>query len=192
MRSVMLSLGSVVLLFFVINLLRATEDSAYSEETSLLDFFAMYVLSPPVAFSTLSPDISLQPGSHTFEAIYKLLNKWGLGNFVINEKVQDFVFVPISTNVYTIFQPFFEDFKYHGIAFFALVYGVFSGWMYRLYQNGSAMGRTIYTYLVFLLVLQFYQENLFLNIIQFSHFIFIVLIVQQPFIGFSLKKANEV
>ena len=103
------------------------------------------------------------------------------------ERVQDFVFVPIPTNIYTIFQPFFEDFKYRGIAFFALIYGTFSGWIYRLYQNGSAMGKAIYTYLVYILVLQFYQENLILNIVQFSHFVFIVLLVQQRFIGFSFK-----
>lgn len=186
-RSVVLTLGIIVILFFVINLSRATEDSGYAEETTLIDFFVMYVLSPPVAFGTLSQDISLQPGSHTFEAIYKLLNHWGLGHFVINEKLQDFVFVPISTNVYTIFQPFFEDFKYQGIAFFALIYGTFSGWMYRLYQNGNAVGKAIYTYIVYLLILQFYQENLFLNFIQFSQFIFFILVVQQNFVGFSFK-----
>ena len=192
MRSVVLSLGVIVLLFFAFNLSRATEDSEYAEETTLLDFVVMYVLSPPVAFGTLSQDISLQPGSHTFQAIYKLLAKWGVGDFVINERVQDFVFVPISTNIYTIFQPFFEDFKYRGIAFFALIYGIFSGWMYRLYQNGNAVGKIIYTYFVYLLVLQFYQENLFLNIVQFSHLVFIVLLVHQQFIGinFNNKRAS--
>lgn len=185
MRSVVMSLAVIVILFFVINLFRATDESGYAEDTSFLDFVVMYVLSPPVAFGTLSPDISLQPGSHTFQAIYKLLNKWGVGDFVVNEKLQDFVFVPISTNIYTIFQPFFEDFKYRGIAFFALIYGIFSGWMYRLYQNGNAVGKTIYTYLVYLLVLQFYQENLFLNIVQFSQFVFLVMLVQQRFVGFS-------
>lgn len=188
MRSVMLSMGVIVLLFFAFNLSRATDESEYAEETTLLDFVVMYVLSPPVAFGTISQDISLLPGSHTFQPIYKLLNAWGIGNFQINtERVQDFVFVPISTNIYTIFQPFFEDFKYQGIAFFALIYGTFSGWIYRLYQNGNAVGKIIYTYLIYLLVLQFYQENLFLNIIQFSHFLFIVLLVHQQFIGFSLK-----
>ena len=185
MRSVVLSLGIIVMLFFAINLSRAGDESQYAEDTTLVDFFVMYVLSPPVAFGTVVQDISLQPGSHTFEAVYKLLNKWGFGSFVVNEKLQDFVFVPISTNVYTIFQPFFEDFKYRGIAFFALIYGVLSGWMYRLYKNGNAVGKAIYTYLVYLLTLQFYQENLFLNLVQFSQFVFFMLLVHQRFVGFS-------
>lgn len=189
MRSIILSMGIIVFMFFAINLSRATEESGYAEETTLLDFFAMYVLSPPVAFGTLSPDISLLPGSHTFQAVYKLLNSRGLGNFAVeNDRVQDFVFVPIPTNIYTIFQPFFEDFKYRGIAFFALIYGMFYGWMYRLYQNGNAVGKNIYTYLVFVLVLQFYQENLILNIVQFSQFVFLVMLVQQQFIGFSFNR----
>lgn len=188
MRSIMLSMAVVVVLFFVLNLSRATEESGYAEETTLLDFFVMYVLSPPVAFGTLSQDISLLPGSHTFQAIYKLLNAKGLGNFAIEDsRVQDFVFVPIPTNIYTIFQPFFEDFKYRGIAFFALLYGMFSGWMYRLYQNGNAVGKIIYTYLVFVLALQFYQENLILNLVQFSQFVFLTMLVQQRFIGFNIN-----
>ena len=187
MRSVVMALCAIVILFFVINITRATEESEYAKETTLLDFFVMYVLSPPVAFGTLSPDISLQPGSHTFQAIYKLLNNWGVGSFVINEKAQDFVFVPISTNVYTIFQPFFEDFKYQGIAFFALIYGTLSGWMYRLYQNGNAVGKVIYTFLIYDLVLQFYQENLFLSFIHSCQFVIFVLLVHQQFIGFNFN-----
>lgn len=187
MRSVALSLVSIVVLFFIINLSRATEDSSYSEETTLLDFFVMYVLSPPVAFCTISPDISLQPGLHTFQAFYHLLEKYGFGTYVIYDRTQDFVFVPISTNVYTIFQSFYEDFKYQGVAFFALVYGVFSGWMYRLYQNGNAIGKVIYTFLIYVLVLQFYQEYIFQTFIQFLQFVFFVLLVHQNFLGFDLK-----
>jgi oligosaccharide repeat unit polymerase len=186
MRSVMLTLASIVLLFFVINLFRAG-DSTYSEETTLTDFLVMYVLSPPAAFSTLSPDISLQLGSHTFHDIYHLLSKYGFGNFVVHERTQDFVFVPISTNVYTIFQSFYEDFKYQGVAFFALVYGLFSGWMYRLYQNGNAVGKVIYTFLIYVLVLQFFQEYIFQSFIQFGQFVFFVLLVHQNFLGFNLK-----
>lgn len=187
MRSVVMSLGFIVVFFFVINLSRATDESGYAEETSLLDFVVMYVLSPPVAFGTLDQDISLQPGSHTFQAIYKILNKWGLGTFVINEKTQDFVMVPISTNVYTIFQPFFEDFKYRGIAFFALIYGTLSGWLYRLYQNGNAVGKVFYTFLIYDLILQFYQENLILNFVQSYQFVIFVLLVYQHFIGFNFN-----
>ena len=191
MRSVVMSLGLIVVFFFVINLSRATDESGYAEETSLIDFVVMYVLSPPVAFGTLSQDISLQPGSHTFQAIYKILSKWGLGTFVINEKTQDFVMVPISTNVYTIFQPFFEDFKYRGIAFFALIYGTLSGWLYRLYQNGNAVGKVFYTFMVYDLVLQFYQENLILNFVQSYQFVILVLLVQQGSIGFIFNGKHK-
>lgn len=187
MRSVMMTLGSIIILFFVINLFRSSESSTNIEEASLTDFFVMYVLSPPAAFSTLCPDISLQPGSHTFHDIYRLLTKYGFGDFVVNDRAQDFVFVPISTNVYTIFQSFYEDFKYQGVAFFALVYGLFSGWMYRLYQNGNTVGKVMYTYLIYVLVLQFYQEYIFQTFIQFWQFVFFVLIVHQCFVGLSFN-----
>ena len=158
------------------NLMRAVENSQYAKEETLLGFIGMYLLSPPIAFCQIPQEISSQFGTNTFESIYFYLNKLGLGNFIVKEKLQEFVYVPVSTNVYTIFQPFYLDFGYRGIAFFAGVYGVLSGILYKLFVENNAVGKCLYTYMIYALVLQFYQENIFLSLqfyIELSFFIFI-------------------
>ena len=119
--------------FYLFNLGRAEEDSDYQKEETFLDFFTMYVLSPPVAFCQLTREVIPRFGLLLFETIYLFLDRFGFEGIVVKEKLQEFAWVPIPTNVYTIFQPFYQDFGYMGVAFFAGIYGVVSGWLYRLF-----------------------------------------------------------
>ena len=176
MRSIVLAGVTLVGFFYIFNLARASEGSDYQQNETLLDFFAMYALSPPVAFCQLQPEVTPQFGTNTFETIYLFLKRFG-EDVVVKDKLQEFVFVPISTNVYTLFQPFYIDFGHKGIALFATIYGVISGWLYRLHSASNGFGRCMYTYIVTVLVLQFYQENIFLSmvfVIQFTFFVYIL------------------
>lgn len=176
----------VIILFYIFNLGRAGEDSDYQKEETLFDFFTMYVLSSPVAFCQLLPEVIPQFGTNTFETIYLFLERFG-ADVVVKDKLQEFVFVPVSTNVYTIFQPFFIDFGYRGVAFFAVVYGCVCGFLYRLFRNGNGVGTCLYTYAVYVLLLQFYQENVFLSMVFVLQFtLFVVLLTQQK-IRFQLS-----
>ena len=130
-------------------------------------------------------EIGSQFGTNTFETIYLFLDRFGIGNFEVHEKTQEFVFVPISTNVYTIMQPFFRDFGYWGVAFFAWGYGVLSGVLYRYSCNGNVFCICMYTYLVEILVLQFYQENLFLSMVFVLQLVFFVFLLTQDKIKLS-------
>lgn len=179
LRSIILSAAVIVVAFFFFNLARAVDDSEYQQNETLINFFAQYALSPPVAFCQLMPDITPQFGTNTFETVYLFLRRFGV-DVVVKEKLQDFVLVPMPTNVYTIFQPFYIDFGYRGIAFFAIIYGVVSGYLYRLFRNGNATGTCLYTYGVYVLIMQFYQENIFLSLVFILQFtIFITLFTQQ-------------
>ena len=176
MRSIVLAGVTLVGFFYIFNLARASEGSDYQQNETLLDFFAMYALSPPVAFCQLQPEVTPQFGTNTFETIYLFLKRFG-EDVVVKDKLQEFVFVPISTNVYTLFQPFYIDFGHKGIALFATIYGFISGWLYRLHSASNGFGRCMYTYIVTVLVLQFYQENIFLSmvfVIQFTFFVYIL------------------
>ena len=171
----------LIIFFYIFNLGRAEEDSDYQKEETFLDFFAMYVLSPPVAFCQISKEVIPQFGTNTFEKIYVFLARFS-SDIVVKEKLQEFVWVPIPTNVYTCFMPFFMDFGYKGVAFFGGIYGVICGWLYRLFRNRNAICCCLYTYVVFALVLQFYQENLFQSMVFLLQYtFFIVLILQQKF-----------
>ena len=187
MRSIVFSILAIVLLFFVINLARDyKEDAEPGEAMTFLDFFAIYVLSPSVAFERVTEDLSTQFGSHTFQTVYLFLNRFG-GEYEVNIKLQEFVWVPLPTNVYTVFQPFFQDFSYAGVALFAMVYGLYSGYTYRLMRNGSGVGKCLYAFMVYVLALQFFQENVLMSIVTFIQFIFFVVLIMQQKIKVELK-----
>jgi oligosaccharide repeat unit polymerase len=178
-RSIFISSIVIVCIFFFFNVARESQSDGKADSWTMLDFICMYILSPSVAFGYVGDNLSSQFGYSTFSAIYQFLNGWGLGNYEIRPGIQDFVFVPIPTNVYTIFQPFFEDFRYEGIAFFALVYGVFTGMAYRLCRNGNAAGKCIYTFFVLHLILQFFMEDIITSFVAFIEFSLLVLICTQ-------------
>ncbi|GAB6982167.1 O-antigen polymerase [Prevotella dentasini] len=180
LRSILLWGGLAVFLFYGINILRSSTDAKQTEESTFLDFFAMYILSPPVAFEQVQEKLTPQFGSRSFAFFYAFASKMGWGNFIVEPKLQEFVQVPIPTNVYTTFQPFFEDFGYKGVAFFSSVYGVFTGWLYRQCRNGGTISRCLYAYVVEILVLQFFQENLILSLsLLFQYLIVFTLVLQQ-------------
>ena len=185
-RSILLFSVILFIVFYLFNLGRAGEGSDYQKEETMLDFFIMYVLSPPVAFCQLPEEVAPQFGTNTFEVIYLFLSRLGIGDFIVKDKLQEFVFVPVSTNVYTIFQPFFIDFGYRGTAVFAGIYGCIIGWIYRQYKNGNGVGACLYTYAVYVLLLQFYQENVFYSLVFVLQFTFFIVLFTQKRIKLSL------
>lgn len=176
---------SVVFLFYFFNIIREGEDSDYAKNESLLDFIAMYVMSPPVAYCKTVREVTPQFGINTLEVVYDHLSRWGIGNFEVHDKKQAFVLVPMPTNVYTIMQPFFRDFGYIGVAFFAWIYGLISGILYRHSRNGKPLYICLYTYMVEVLVLQFFQENIFLTLAYVVQLVILVFILTQNKIKIS-------
>ncbi len=185
MRTILIWVIVIIFLFFLITIARQYQsDNTTDESLSILEFIGMYILSPAVAYGTVDVDVSQQFGSHTLQTIYLFLARFGF-HVEVNTKLQEFVWVPISTNVYTIFQPFYQDFGQAGVSFFALVYGLFSGWAYRQFRNGTAIGKCVYTYIAEILVLQFYQENIMMSLVFFVQFIFFTVVLTQRKIKFT-------
>ena len=160
LRTISIALASTVLLFFFVNM---SKEEKSAETTSFLEFFGMYVTTPAVAFSYLGRDITTQFGMNTFSQVYQYMNVFGF-NFDYVQRIQEYMYVPIPTNVYTIFQPFYEDFGTLGVAYFAIVYGALFGTIYGMYLNGNSYSKLLYTYIVEILIIQFYNENLLQNL----------------------------
>ena len=188
-RTILTFSALIIVLFYIFNLGRAGSGSEYQEEETLFDFFTMYALSPPVAFSQLSEEVIPQFGTNTFETVYLFLKRLG-ADVVVKDKLQEFVFVPISTNVYTIFQPFYIDFGYRGVALFAALYGYVCGWLYRLFRSGHGTGTCLYTYGVYVLLLQFYQENVFLSMVFVLQLAFFITLFTTQDVKFQLSPSR--
>jgi oligosaccharide repeat unit polymerase len=145
----------------------------------LLEFLAIYVFANPVAFGYLNEAVVPQFGANTFYLLYYYLNKYGFGHYIVVDIVQEFIQVPVPTNLYTIMQPFYVDFGSIGVAYFALIYGVFTGWCFAGYKSGNSAKKCLYTYMIMVLVLQFGQEQIFLLPIVFLKICFLIYILTQ-------------
>lgn len=190
-RTIALTFLGIVLLFFLINFSKEIKSDTSVESMTFLDFIGVYILSPAVAFEYISPDLSNQFGAHTFEYFYSVLNNLDVGKFLVYERLQEWVFVPLPTNVYTIFMPFYEDFGYLGIAYFGVMYGAFFSMVYRFFKNGSFVAACIYSFCANILFVQFYHENFLMSFATFVQFSLLVIVISQTrFCLFKKFKAS--
>lgn len=185
-RTIGIIMVCTVLLFFFINMSKEEKDQ---DTTTFLDFFGMYVTSPAVAFGFLRETIGSQFGMNTFSQVYQYLGVFGF-DFDYVERMQEFVYVPVLTNVYTIFQPFYEDFGTFGVAYFAIIYGTLFGWIYGKYRSGNIYSRLLYTYAVEIIIIQFYNENFLQNLFLSVGFIFWTFILAQRTFVVSKVSSN--
>lgn len=194
-KTVHMAIGGsiIVVLFFMLTVLRGGTDNEgnFNAQMDLLEFLAIYVFANPVAFSYLNQAVVPQFGANTFYLLYYYLSKYGFGDFVVVDIVQEFVMVPVPTNLYTIMQPFYVDFGSIGVAYFALIYGVFTGWCYAGYKSGNSAKKCLYTYLVMVLVLQFGQEQIFLLPVVFLKICLLIFILTQGTVKFTLQYGRK-
>ncbi len=180
LRTIFLWCLFIIVFFYGFNLLRSNVDA--ENYGTFGKFFSMYILSPSVAFSKTQEILNDQIGTRSFTFIYSFANKIFGTDYTVMPNLQEFVWVPIPTNVYTVFQPFFQDFGYKGVALFASVYGVITGFIYRLARSGGQVARCVYAYVVYILMLQFFQEVFIVGISDlFQYLILFFLMTQKRF-----------
>lgn len=189
LRSIGFTLLGIIVLFFFFNLSKESKDQ---NSMDFIDFLGIYVTSPIVAFEKLQITITNGWGVNTFNDVFPYLRYFGIHLESI-ERLQDFVFVPVPTNVYTIMQPFYNDFGSMGVAIFGLLYGWGAGFIYRKFYDGSNTYKCIYTFLVEVIIIQFYNENLLQQFhIVLETFFFVVLLTATNHKFFTKVKTDEV
>lgn len=151
---------------YFFTLIRTFAETDAQDLMSFGDFFAIYVTSPSVAYCYMPIGVETQVGNNSLFILYHILNRLGLGSYAIMERIQPFINVPVETNTYTVMQPFFLDFGYAGLAFFAAVYGMVSGVFYRWHREGRIWGTCMYAVMLGALCTQFHQEELLSHLIQ--------------------------
>lgn len=103
-----------------------TENMAALGET-----FEIYLLSSiPALDQLLRQGSPLDGGLHTFRSLFAALHAIGF-EVPVRPLVQEFVEVPVPTNVYTLYQPYFLDFGVLALPLVQFVLGLFHGLVYR-------------------------------------------------------------
>ncbi|MHA2899023.1 O-antigen polymerase [Enterobacter sp. H2G27] len=147
---------TILLLHFI---RMSSEDNA-----TVSSVLGVYIYSPLLALSKLSELNSIgDSGIYTFRFIFAILYKLGLSSTEPVKTIMEYVNVPVPTNVFTVMQPFYQDYSLYGVAFGAMFYGVIYASVYILARQGSPVAMLIYAVLAVGLFTSFFAETLITN-----------------------------
>lgn len=177
-KAIVISLGVFVVLSYLFNELR---NPTGTKDTEFMDFFAIYIMSPSVAFEQLSPGSSSYFGASTLLQLYKISNFFFDTDYITVSKLKDFVFIPLPTNVFTVMQPYYEDFGYCGIFSFGVINGLIMGIIYKGCVCGNSIMKCLYVYVMVILLLQFFQENFIVSFSVFVQFYIFSYLLLKPY-----------
>lgn len=155
-----------------------------SDDVNIVHFFTLYILSPSAAFDTLTITNSPQIGLNTFSFYYKVINAIFGTDFVEVPMLKDFVNVPMHVNVYTVMQPYYEDFGYIGVFIFGMINGIMSGYIFKKSLSGKLIWICSYTFICEYFILQFFQERLFVSHSDFIQIILFAYLISLPKLKF--------
>ncbi len=156
--------GAIALLWIVVAFSLGKGVSEGSEALSdigadLLENFYSYLLSGLPALSIrIEQQQVLELGAHTFRTLLAVGKAIGL-DVVPPVLVRDFVSVPMATNVYTVYEPYFRDFSFGGVIVSQLFIGAFHTVAYEKALVGSVRWQVIYAALLFPTCTQFFQDS---------------------------------
>lgn len=162
------------MLFILIQIFRGASGS----EFSLLDFLYIYILSPLPAFDSyilnsnstnLFSTVSF--GEHTFANL--------LGDSSVNPDYfenENFVFVPLPTNVFTVMSSYFIDWRWRGIALGGFFFGLFFSYIYKRAKVNDIY-KLLYASVAYIIVLQFFFDFLITQQVRANIKLMIVLFI---------------
>lgn len=159
LRSIGLLIGFFAITSFALTILRTSENS---DKQSLFELLGTYIYSPIIAFGEISQS-SENFGEHIFRFFYAVSYRIGLSSIEPVNTIQDYVYIPLPTNVYTIMQPFYQDFDIFGIFYGSIFYGLFYSLMYFKAIQKQGIYIILYSLVAIGLVFGFFGETLLTN-----------------------------
>jgi oligosaccharide repeat unit polymerase len=131
--------------------------------------------SLPALDTIVSNTSDFEGGINSFRNINLWLNQLGFDS-EIPQLVQEYVFIPLPTNIYTIYLPYFKDFGFVGATAFQFLLGLLYGYLYLRIANQKVGSSSIILYSLSLypLIMQ-YAVDAYLSIL--SQWVLILIFV---------------
>ncbi len=130
---------------------------------TMYDSIVVYTVgSLPALGTALQVDEPLQFGRHTFRTLFAVLHAVGI-NVKVAPLVQQFTFVPMPQNLYTMYLPYVRDFGLLGGVVAQLLFGLLHGFVYRkaTAPNPSAVSVYVFAFTMVPLMAQYTQDQYF-------------------------------
>jgi oligosaccharide repeat unit polymerase len=105
-------------------------------------------------------NIPLGYGENMLRFLFVILNKLGFNIRPVLLR-QEFVAVPLLTNVYTIYQPYYGDFSIFGALLIQFFLGLWHGFIYLKARLNKPLYIILYALFLYPLFMQFFQDQYF-------------------------------
>ena len=137
------------------------EQNFLDNSLSMKDSLRTYLLASLPAFDIyMQSDIRQKYGSNTFRTILAVLHEIGF-NVDVPSLVKEYQYVPMPTNVYTVYQPYFADFSFFGPIFIQFFFGLVYGLVYKKANRGNSFYIFLYGIFLYPLLMQGFQDQYF-------------------------------
>jgi oligosaccharide repeat unit polymerase len=119
--------------------------------TIIFFFFVSYIVGPVAAFDYLlqHPQEYAGVSNHTFKFFLGILSHLHLVQYEPLPQYDKFVYVPFSTNVYTVYKFYFVDFGLYGALIVIFLIGLLHTLVYRKARTGSELGMYFFAVTIF-------------------------------------------
>ncbi|MBO5186080.1 MAG: oligosaccharide repeat unit polymerase [Prevotella sp.] len=165
----------------IMYVMRSSGDGPETDSDTITSLLIIYIVSSVIAFGYLTPCSTAQWGEITLRPFYNILHGLGFDVNVVTT-IQDFVYVPLPTNVYTCMAPFYQDFGLPGIFVFAVIEGAIIGVIYKYAKTGFNIMKYLYAFIFTMLITQFFDENFFQAISAIIQTLLMLIICHTKFI----------
>lgn len=195
LKEILLVSFTIVIIFFIFAVVMgkggSTDYDFKGNITQVTEMFFWYMLSGIKAFDIfLQNQIQLNYGSFTFRFFYALGFKLGISNTAPIELVQPFMFIPLPTNVYTIYYTYIQDFGILISFFFILIFSAVHTIFYYSAKRGNERDRFFYALLMYPLIISFFQDQYFSLLSTWLQYIILYMITFNLFIKINYEKSK--
>ncbi|MCL2523733.1 MAG: oligosaccharide repeat unit polymerase [Betaproteobacteria bacterium] len=164
-RGLVVAFASLMLLFSFVALM--TGKGVYVDVTlmenieSYTQNLRSYTVAPLLALNEfMKTEPPIEFGVSTFRVIFAMLSFLGFSDIAPVALINDYVYVPDATNVYTVYKDYFLDFSYFGIIIPPL-FLIGHWWLYRRALHKGGRWLFVYASTTFPLIMQFFQDQYF-------------------------------
>src|SRR5438128_12375967 len=95
-----------------------------------------------------------------FRTIFAVFNKIGF-EIEVPPLIKEYQYTPFASNVYTVYQPYFDDFSVFGILLIQFFLGLFHGFLYKKIESRKPIYIILYSISLYPLFMQFFQDQYF-------------------------------
>ncbi len=156
-KGVVTLVGIFFALFFVYSLTLAKDGGGGSD--AFIQVVSIYLYGAVFAFAKLSQSLTdYDGGMNLFRTFFAIARKFDSG-VMVKSIIEEYVFMPFPTNVYTVFGKAFRDFGYFGNGVYMLAIGYLQGHIYTRARSGSTYYQIAFVFSLYPLLMQFFQDQ---------------------------------